>query len=169
MALLGLLMRGILVKHMSCSDSFTGAGRMIYSLYQQGQERQGFPLFSVTLFFVLFPDVRDHCLCSSTTERFPPGTAIPVDTSPAHLGKELAQGEPLGAPVSGEVTANKTPLQFSLGLQGQGCLRVCVPGCPCLTLQDQEAPRLHVPEQEDAVEAGSPSGAANGFCAKESH
>lgn len=50
MALLGLLMREILVEHMSCSDSFRGAGKMIYSLYHQGQERQDFPLFSLSLF-----------------------------------------------------------------------------------------------------------------------
>lgn len=56
MALLGLLMREILVKHMSCSDSFTSPGKMIYSLDHQRQERQGFPMFSLTLFYFV-------CLC----------------------------------------------------------------------------------------------------------
>lgn len=56
------------------TDSFTGPGKMIYSLYHQGQERQDFPMFSLTrFFFVSLPDVRGHCWCSSTKERSPRG------------------------------------------------------------------------------------------------
>jgi len=55
MALLGLLMREILVKQMSFFDRLlcrSSAGKVIYYLYHKGYEGEGFPLFSLPRFFL---------------------------------------------------------------------------------------------------------------------